>query len=125
MLRQLYQVAVLQLFRAPSCLTFVPVPLFGFSGPGACLGSCCCSYKLGHSEVHSIGQSQAALLTPTSPAGTDTGQHIGNRAQSTSALQPSPELSLQHRVQQLEADMTKVSLTPPPHPPPPPPPNTN
>lgn len=63
--------------------------------------------------MHSISQSQAALLTPTSPVGTDTGQQIGNRAQSASGQQLSSELSLQHRVQQLEADMTKVSLPSP------------
>ena len=70
---------------------------------------CCCSYKLGNSEVHSADEPDAALLTPK-PSWEDQpgGQHGGN-GQAAPDLQLQSNSSLQQRIQQLEADMIKVS----------------
>lgn len=64
------------------------------------------SYKLGHSEVHSTGESQA---TPASTAGKHKDGQMSNRSPSGPDMQQSlAESSLQDRIQQLETDMTKV-----------------
>lgn len=69
---------------------------------------CFCSYKLGHSEVHSTGESQA---TPASTAGKHKDGQMSNRSPSGPDMQQSlAESSLQDRIQQLETDMTKVSV---------------
>ncbi|KAL3157803.1 hypothetical protein ABBQ32_012226 [Trebouxia sp. C0010 RCD-2024] len=67
------------------------------------------SYKLGHSEVHSTGEPQAALLTPAPSAANQAGGQTNNMSQNIPDMQqPYAESSLQDRIQQLEADMTKV-----------------
>lgn len=62
-----------------------------------------CSYKLGHSEVHTAWESETPLLTPALPANLQA--EDPDRPGSTTQV---PDSRLEQRLQQLELDMTKV-----------------
>ena len=68
-----------------------------------------CSYKLGHSEVHTSGASDTPLLMHASPALVQAAEHgTSDRQDNDNASQPDQQLV--HRLQRLESDMTKVRL---------------
>ena len=110
-----------------SCIQQIPmISSTRFCTPKGCIGYtallvsfravtlCPCSYKLGHSEVQSTGEPQGALLTPAPSAAQQTDGQTSNMIQGGPEMQqPYADSSLLDRIQQLETDMTKVSIPAP------------
>ncbi len=69
-----------------------------------------CSYKLGHSEVHTAGASDTPLLMHGCPALVQAAEQGSSDRQDNDNTSQLPDQRLVHRLQQLESDMTKVRL---------------
>ncbi len=70
-----------------------------------------CSYKLGHSEVHVVEESNTPLLPPPPSTITQAAdQSSFDRDDHAASLNQLPDSRLQQRIQQLESDMTKVKM---------------